>query len=175
MRRWAIAAATGLMLLVKGAVAAQDPVLSTESAQVAGYGLWAPGPGAPVSVPEPGTLAGVGYQYPDGRWLDHGTTICASIGTHFAVGFRLADAVPEPFWAVRVVISHPLITRPDGKAASEETALAMLTHGEIREGWGFDRPYELVPGAWTMALWHGQTLIAKVTFDVRTDCPRVTA
>jgi hypothetical protein len=128
-----------------------------------------------VPVPEPGTLAGIGDLYDWGEFYQRTTTVCARLGMHFGFSYRLARTVPDPSWALRLVVDHGRMTRPDGRSATRETVFTSVGHSPSREVWGFDLPYELVAGPWTMALWHDATLLARVTFDVRGDCAAATS
>jgi hypothetical protein len=90
-----------------------------------------------------------------------------NFGFHFTTsGLRPGEQI-----TLRKVVTHPLIRKPDGSVETSyerEIKTTVRSDGTVAgfQGFGFDHPYELVAGKWTIEVWfEGQQLAAK-TFTV---------
>jgi hypothetical protein len=71
----------------------------------------------------------------------------------------------------RKVISHPEMTRPDGKTSKGyETAISYRSSATgtatAVEGYGFDYPYEIVTGQWRFQLWYSDQKLVDEIYEV---------
>ena len=67
---------------------------------------------------------------------------------------------------VRVVVQHPLTTRPDGASSTEDSFYTPVLNGEVAAFFVFENRWEMQPGAWTFQFLDGDTLLASKSFNV---------
>lgn len=97
-------------------------------------------------------------------------TIPAQTGVNFGFHYRL---VGQPFNA-RVRVDYVVIFPPEGVINPKSGVLHSISypinvHIRVEDsfvGYSFDRPWEVVPGNWTMQLWVGGKKLAEHTFLV---------
>ena len=68
-------------------------------------------------------------------------------------------------------VTHPLLTRPDGQAGTQDTLMLPVMNGVIRMSFGFDEPWEAQPGEWRFDLVRDGELLASKTFMVTLPAP----
>ncbi|NDV98427.1 DUF3859 domain-containing protein [Yangia sp. PrR002] len=113
--------------------------------------------------PAPETEQGVINLVEPGRRIDVATEVVpAALGISFGIRFMLADDAPP--MALRVVVTHP----PMGSRAIErESWVTNAVPGAPGLSlFTFEYPYEMVEGAWTMALEAGGERLLEQHFSV---------
>jgi hypothetical protein len=98
-------------------------------------------------------------------------TIEASLKATFGFHFSLAGLKPGEEIVLRKVVVHPPIRNDAGDVSTgyEREMPTVVRHdGTIAgfQGFGFDHPYELVAGKWTIEVWRGSQKLAAKTFTV---------
>ncbi len=108
----------------------------------------------------------VGSQYPE---LTHaGAKVVARLGNMFGIG-RVIRGRPESAAVdAHVKVIHPPITNPKTGVTTivdewDETANIGIVRAA---GWRFDEPWEMVPGKWTIQLFHADRKLVEQTFEV---------
>ena len=95
------------------------------------------------------------------------TVIDAAIGVEFGFNF-VDDALPSFDSApVQIRVEHPPIVAIDGKPVRVDSWEASVQGIPRFTGWKFERPEELVPGTWTIAVVQNDSVVLKQAFDVR--------
>lgn len=90
-----------------------------------------------------------------------------SLGFHFTTsGLRAGEQI-----TLRKVVVHPEMHLPDGSVETtytRELNPIVRSDGSIAgfQGFGFDHPYEVVSGQWTIEVWYGDQKLAAKTFTV---------
>lgn len=118
---------------------------------------------------QPDTLHGSGPVSDDLGLERPGALVQARLGT--SMGFRyVAEGTPAGAeLPVRVVARHPPMTL-EGRTLSESSWTDVVRIGrQNRAGWRFEAPYELVPGDWTLEVWHGPRLLVRQAFQVEAE------
>jgi len=150
----------------------KPPTATPQSVQgrVLHYGIYT-NQGEFVRVPSPNTPSGFGRELMESPvFLSETDKIPASLGVLFGFQFAVTGLPAEKIIFGRVV-HHPPIQRPDGSVTtrSEFPSVAPTpTNGCLVGGFsfGFDYDYELVPGKWTLEIWHGSQKLTEKSFDV---------
>lgn len=123
------------------------------------YGLVAETDAEP-STPGAGSATGNATSFDVANFEPEPTPLVpAVLGTHFGVVRKLAH-IPAGENA-ELVISHPLLTTPDGKRLARTVVPAVVA--SLSDAYRFDEPYEVVPGDWTFEYFYkGERLCRKV-------------
>jgi hypothetical protein len=144
-----------------------------ESGQVEGVAL-PPEPG------EAGTGLGPARPFVDRHFLNHSDQIEARLCRHFGIAVRFTasagDVLPGRIMAR---VRHPLLTRPDGMTSRVDDFPTTIVDGNTYVGFGFDYPWEMQPGEWSVAVMLGDQVLAEKTFTITlppagaplSDCP----
>lgn len=138
--------------------------------EISRYGLYRNPEGGAVSTAA-GTPVSVLTEMP--AHLETTARVPARLKTSFGFEFVIGGLAPGAETGWRAVITHPAMTRP-GEAPTKQTAFPIelqksrgaqrLFAGAVL--YGFDEPYELLKGRWTLGLAHGETVVLRKDFDV---------
>lgn len=89
-------------------------------------------------------------------------------GRLFGFRFRVTGIESQDTVAIRQVVTHPRITKPDGtKSTGYETTLGLNVRlGEVTDytGYRLDHDYELVEGVWKFEFWLGNKKLFEQSF-----------
>lgn len=158
--------ALAMLLMAGPAAKAEEPAI-----EIVDWGLTdAREIGSEIS---PDTPTGVNRLVEGPVSVTRSTDIRACIGTSFGVIYRTTETDGIRVIPIRVVVSHPLIRTPDGRAMERSSWPDSAVQHRRYAGWVFERNFELVSGHWTISLRDlaGHELAAK-TFVVSTgSCP----
>ena len=156
-------AALLMPLAAWGAELSADDIVVTQAGEYVG---------AETGMRQPAPETGEGSVRGLGRWVfaRSARTICAARGVSFGVEYHLARPATAEADAIQVVAEHPPMHVPDGRILTHERYDAELAAGNSIAGFSFDNDYELVPGAWTIALMQHGRLLARTQFQVVTGC-----
>jgi hypothetical protein len=98
------------------------------------------------------------------------TRIPARLGTMFGVKFRPVGAMPDGVTNFRVLWRAPDPGIPDavtGKPRRDDGCAYAYRMGVTTfQGFRFERPAELIPGAWALEIWHGDRKLLAYGFTV---------
>lgn len=98
------------------------------------------------------------------------TRIPARLGTLFGVKFRPVGTAPDGVTNFRVLWRTPDPGIPDavtGKPRRDDGCAYAYRMGVTTfQGFRFERPAELVPGAWALEVWHGDRKLLAYGFTV---------
>lgn len=103
------------------------------------------------------------------RITSEGRFVKSQIGSTFGVRFRLADPESQNFACYRQVVTHPLMTNPQTKSASNGWSEVMIGSNN---DWNFtfytfEHAWERVTGKWVFEyLTLDDDPLAKITFEV---------
>jgi hypothetical protein len=113
-----------------------------------------------------GWVEDIGFQYPK---LTHaGAKVAALLGNMFGIG-RLIRGRPESALVdAHVKVIHPPITNPETGVTTMVDEWDQTTFiGIVRfDGWSFLEPWTMVPGKWTIQLFHADRKLVEQTFEV---------
>ncbi|MEK1890634.1 MAG: DUF3859 domain-containing protein [Phyllobacterium sp.] len=155
-----------ILLMTGPAGAAEEPAV-----EIVDWGLTAAKEvGSEVS---PDTPTGVNRLVEGPVDVIRSTNIRACIGTSFGIIYRAAYTGEASVVPIKVVVDHPLIRTPDGRAMQRSSWPDSAISARRYAGWVFEENFELVPGHWTISLRDlaGNNLASK-TFSVSTgSCP----
>ncbi len=102
--------------------------------------------------------------------LEQTTRIPARLGTMFGVKFRPVGTPPDGVTNFRVLWRTPDPGIPDavtGRPRRDDGCAYAYRMGVTTfHGFRFERPAELVPGAWALEIWHGDRKLLAYGFQV---------
>ena len=108
---------------------------------------------------------GQGHEVGYTRFLNHDDHVPAQLCRSFGFVAWLAggpgDVLPE---RILMRSTHPMLTRPDGVSSNQDTLMLKVSDGVVRTSYGFDDPWEAVPGDWTFDLIGDGEVLASKTF-----------
>ena len=103
------------------------------------------------------------------KFTEQTTTIPAELGLNFGFEYSLNTTPKGKSIPVRSVIRFPEpgLSQPGGKTyhKSVEKKIIRIGHGSLH-GYGFDEPWEMIPGQWQFEIWHGDVRLIRKTFTV---------
>lgn len=106
----------------------------------------------------------------DPAFVSHTDRIEAQLCRRFGILYRISESLSDPGMSgglpVQLRITHPLIVRPDGEQAKEETWNSMATDTPSIAGFAFREPWEMAPGAWTFEVLSEGRVLASKRFEV---------
>jgi hypothetical protein len=119
----------------------------------------------------PGGSGGVIRAANDVRFLTDATAVTAGTGMGIGVRFRTVGRATSAVARLRSVwkIPSPGIVNPTN-GNTYRTSVVDFTAAigvEDTRGYGFDAPWEVVPGEWTLQIFQGDRLLLEQTFQVR--------
>lgn len=108
--------------------------------------------------------------YGDAELESHTTVVPATRGAAFGVFYRLDGVPADRVLRLTQVIRHPPMKKPDGTVIHQQVSYEDVTSSDGHADGGLwyilREEYELVPGAWSVALLHGTTPLLKQEFTV---------
>lgn len=122
------------------------------------------------SVPAPAAAGGKTNQLTDVALLSEAPADTAGVGIGFGVRFRSsgeprgAQAMLRSVWK----IPEPGIHNPANGNTYRESVVDFTTAiGSVHwRGYGFDQPWEVVPGTWTIEIWQGDRKLLEHSFTI---------
>jgi len=84
----------------------------------------------------------------------------------FGVWFRLHPPGRAEVLPVTQRLTHPLMTRPDGRTGTVEADEGLLDDTPRLSGFSFTYGWEMVPGIWTFAVLSGDKVLGEKSFEV---------
>lgn len=96
-------------------------------------------------------------------------TVPAVRGTQFGLRYRVDGPVPGETVLVRKVVHFPNAVTPPGapRAISTYESTTPATTGRVSYwGYGLDHAWEIVPGIWTLEMFHEGRKLAEVRFQL---------
>ena len=102
-------------------------------------------------------------------FTDFTTEIPAKLGTEFGFQYIINSQPKGGLINVTYVIRFPEpgLVRNSGKVYKDVQYSDRITIGEkTLHGYGFDRPWEMVPGEWVFEVWHKKARLLRKTFTV---------
>jgi hypothetical protein len=84
----------------------------------------------------------------------------------FGVWFRLNPPGRAGVLPITQRLTHPLMTRPDGRTGTVEADEGLLDDTPRLSGFSFTYEWEMVPGTWTFAVLSGGKVLAERSFEV---------
>ena len=136
------------------------------SAKIVDFGIYAGGL-TEIASDAPRTTTGRITQHRDSILWEETTRVPARLGTIFGFKYILEGGFREQPLPLRYVWTTPGITPPGKKAQFQEEFEWGCTPGSqgghlLR----FEEQWELVPGAWTLSVLHGDRVLAQKAFTV---------
>ena len=125
------------------------------------------------SVPAPAAAGGTTNQLTDVQLLSESPADTARVGIGFGVRFRSsgeprgAQATLRSVWK----IPEPGIHNPTNNNTFRQSVVDFTTAiGSVHwRGYGFDQPWEVVPGTWTIEIWQGDRKLLEHSFTIGPD------
>ncbi len=151
---------------VSGAALAQEA--RVDGIEIVGKGIYEVQTGAVTKDPSAPTGE---IKAPDIFKLITATdTIPAAIGTEFGVEYRLTGMPDGAEATLHFVFAYPAPGIADPTSAKpilSDTFDRQKKIGAVNYlGYGFENPWELVPGTWTMEIWSGDRKLASESFTI---------
>jgi hypothetical protein len=104
------------------------------------------------------------------RFVKQTSEIPAQLGTEFGVQYRVNTTPKGSLLKIHTVVVFPEggLTDDKGRVYEKSTESFNITIGEKSfYGFGFDEPWEMVPGKWVIQIWHKQSRLMERSFNVR--------
>lgn len=99
-------------------------------------------------------------------------TIALRQGTHFGLRYRMQGAAPDEIVTLTTVVRFPHEARPPAGSAPIGSHAMTFEHraGDLGyAGYGFDEPWELMAGSWTVQIFNGTRQLLEFRFTVVED------
>jgi hypothetical protein len=106
------------------------------------------------------------------RFSEFTKEIPGRLGVNFGFLYRINTSPRGQKLKIRSVIRFPEpgLQNPRGHLYEESVERRSITIGDnILHGYGFDEPWEVVPGDWVFEIWHKDARIIRKTFTVVVD------
>lgn len=103
------------------------------------------------------------------RFLEHTADIPGVLGTEFGVQYKINSTPKGALFEVSSVILFPKggLIDEKGKVYKQATETFKIPIGERAfYGFGFDEPWEIVPGKWVIQIWHKNARLVQKTFNI---------
>lgn len=161
------ATAIALLALTLASASASAQAPRVDRIEVLEYGIYA----ASVAYAERDANWVLQSRVGDVRHVKRTRTVPAKLGVRFGFGFVVAGSPVGAKVTLRKVTRFPPpgLRSPAAKEPLKVSQVA-VTRTIGREAgyvdYGFDDPWELVPGTWTIELWHGDRKLATQSFTV---------
>jgi hypothetical protein len=105
------------------------------------------------------------------RFLAEAPAVTARVGTSFGVRFLVAGAPRDARVTLRSIwkIPPPGFTDPQSGKAYKESASNMAAQIGMAylSAYGFNEPWEIVPGTWTLEVWQGNRKLLERGFTIQ--------
>jgi hypothetical protein len=122
-------------------------------------------------VPDPNATTGHNSIMRDIRLIERTHQVCAKLGSHFGIRYRVRGDVPANTLAVSIDFVHPPMMNVRGAMQShDEMTRRLRVDISTSNIWTFSEPRELVPGEWHIIVRHGGDTDIDEKFDVQTMC-----
>lgn len=114
------------------------------------------------------TAAGVLDQVANIKLVKATTVVPGRLGVHFGFRYKVIGSGPIAKLKIVTLIPKPGIRNPNtGKTIERDEYVETDAIGQIEyAGYGFDNPWEIVPGKWTKEIWDGDRKLASKSFNV---------
>lgn len=103
------------------------------------------------------------------RLLNHTSEIPGVLSTEFGILYKINSTPKGALFEVTSVIRFPdggLIDEK-GKVYEQTTETFRIPIGETSfYGFGFDEPWEIIPGKWVIQIWHKNSRLVQKTFNI---------
>jgi len=103
------------------------------------------------------------------RFTDYTNEIPGELGVNFGIQYVVNTTPKGRPMQVRQVIRFPEggLQVPGGRHYTESEQKGQITIGrKAFYGFGFDEPYEIIPGEWAIEIWHGSARLISKKFTV---------
>ena len=103
------------------------------------------------------------------RFLEYTDEIPARLGTEFGFQFVIAGSRRTKPIAVtyQIKFPEPGLQQPAGELHLHSSSVDQVRVGaKLLHGYGFDEPWELLPGEWVFEVWHEGTKLIGKSFTV---------
>lgn len=121
-------------------------------------------------APEKQTPTGVAASVANETKIQDTTTVPAKIGLEFGIQYLIVGAPKGAQVPIRIVNVYPPpgLKNPNSKEPIRRAEIVRnKTVGDvIYAGYGFENAWEIVPGTWTIELWHKDRKLAQQSFTV---------
>ena len=128
-----------------------------------------------TTIAAPTAAGGKTNQLADVALMSETPADTARIGIGFGVRFRTAGAPRGAEATLRSVwkIPDPGIHNPENGTTFRESVTAFTAAiGSVHwRGYGFDQPWEIVPGTWTLEIWQGDRKLLEQSFKIGPTSP----
>lgn len=119
---------------------------------------------------------GQGHEVGYSRFINHDDHVPAQLCRSFGfVAWLAGSSVDEIPARILMRSTHPMLTRPDGVSSNQDTLMLRVSDGVVRTAYGFDDPWEAVPGNWTFELISDGEVLASKTFVATQPTPETHA
>ena len=118
-------------------------------------------------IPDPNAASGRIRLVKNFQFIERTTEIPAVLGTAFSMCVEVRGLRRSEWGELRLEVTHPDMTSPDGKTWSTQSGNARPGQGTGESaltcvGYGLDQPFEVVAGHWTLSVkYAGKTLSSK--------------
>jgi len=121
-------------------------------------------------VPQSDSLSGTQHIVDNIVLRRQTTAIPAELGLNFGMHFKVVGSPDGALAPLRIVTIFPGVglTNPDtGQTRYSSSSDTQVKVGSTSfHGYGFDHPWERVPGVWTFQVWSGERLLASQSFTI---------
>jgi Domain of unknown function (DUF3859) len=159
-----------------GGVAAQSATVAEPAATVSGVTVTNAGAYAGQSLSAPsraGQLSPTGTIGTTNNWhfVSNSADIAGEVGNQFGIEFRIDGKPAGDGVTLHLVINFPSqgIRNPNTGDLMHTTNIAfpnLKIGATCLLGYGFDSPWEIVPGVWTEQIWYQGRMLAERSFTV---------
>jgi hypothetical protein len=155
-------------VLLVAATAPQAWAWQVDRIEIVEWGLFRKEAGE--TVPQPLSPMGTMTYALNERLLETTTTVPALVGVTFGIRYKVVGPAAGANVALKQITRFPKggVTNPaTGKTFSHSEYRTSVRVGEVTyRGYTLDRDWEVVPGPWTMEIWHDGRKLAEKTFMV---------
>ncbi|MBT4491987.1 MAG: DUF3859 domain-containing protein [Gammaproteobacteria bacterium] len=156
-----------LFLLVLPTFAARSADLQISVAEIISYGIFETHSAVRRSGFSRSTVAADNVT--GVKFTDFTKTIPGKLGTNFGFQYSINTRPRGQKLQIRSVIRFPEpgVQKPGGKLYRESVEKTEIIIGEHSlHGFGFDEPWEIVPGDWEFEVWYKKARLIRKTFTV---------
>jgi hypothetical protein len=154
---------TILAVLAAAALLPTPSLAQSIRTEITGFGEYGTPEGSTITAPR--TARGSVQEVPIVGLRRKTDCIVARLGVKMGIQVRHRETGRDWF-PVEVEVHHPPITGPDGQTRTVDTWSWELASHPLFTGWNFEKPYELVPGRYTVAVVSNGKVVARKDFTV---------
>lgn len=162
MRLW-----TAVFLSLTCIQATAETSIRVRAVEIVGYGI------VTVRVTKrdkPTTATSLGKDSVKGiTFIEYTTKIPSILGTTFGIQYLINSSPKGSGFPVTCVILFPEggLVDPRGRTYRKSSEKLTITIGKKTfYGYGFDEPWEMVPGEWVFQVWHKEMRLAQKKFTI---------